>query len=71
MTEALSVDRELCDGYGNCIFVAPKLFGLDDENLVFLLKTAVEPDEREDALLAVAECPRRAIAMSERDGASV
>lgn len=61
MALRIEVDRELCDGYGNCVFVAPEVFDLDDDNRVRLLVTVVDESRREEVELAIAECPTRAI----------
>ena len=56
------IDRESCDGYGNCLFVAPEIFDLDDENKVILLAEDVTAENTELIDLAINECPTRAIA---------
>lgn len=55
------VDREVCDGYGNCLFVAPEVFDLDDDNKVILLTEDVTDENSELIDLAINECPMRAI----------
>jgi ferredoxin len=55
------VDRGACVGHASCIMIAPKVFDLDDEDLVVLLD-----DQPSDALAdhverAVRSCPRSAI----------
>jgi len=49
------VDRERCQGHNRCYALAPELFDVDD------LGNSLE----EKARLAVANCPERAISMSE------
>ena len=56
------IDRDSCDGYGNCLFVAPEIFDLDDENKVILLTEDVTDENSELIDLAINECPMRAIA---------
>ena len=56
------IDRESCDGYANCVFVAPEIFDLDDENKVILLTEDVTDENTELIDLAINECPMRAIA---------
>ena len=64
MTTKILTDRETCDGYGNCVFVAPGIFDLDDENLVVLLVDVVTDQNRESVDLAIGECPTRAISLT-------
>lgn len=64
MTERILIDRVACDGYGNCVFVAPEIFDLDDENIAILLVDSVTDDNRSAVELAIGECPMRAISVS-------
>ncbi|MEV4950235.1 ferredoxin [Streptomyces sp. NPDC053755] len=56
----ITVDRDLCDSHGQCVFAAPEVFSFDDDD--YLLYTA-EPGEdlRDSVLKAAAVCPVRAI----------
>jgi dienelactone hydrolase/ferredoxin len=54
------VDRSRCNGYATCVFVAPEVFDLDDENISHVIgevtaATRAQVDE------AVTGCPMRAI----------
>lgn len=55
----VTVDRDLCIGYAECMRLAPKAFAIDDEQLVVLL----DPDAADGAGLREAEqaCPSGAI----------
>jgi ferredoxin len=64
MSDKILIDRESCDGYGNCVFVAPEIFDLDDENLVVLLTDEVTDANRASVDLAIGECPMRAISIT-------
>ena len=64
MTERIHIDREACDGYGNCVFVAPEVFDLDDDNVAILLTESVDEENRAAVELAIGECPMRAISFS-------
>ncbi|MFM9368535.1 ferredoxin [Streptomyces sp. Da 82-17] len=60
----ITVDRELCDGLGQCALVAPEVFALDDDE-----RLTVAPDppaELADRVTAAARaCPVRAISVEE------
>lgn len=59
----LTVDTELCESYGNCVFEAEDYFELADEDdgVVQLLRTEVESGDVERVELAVASCPVSAL----------
>jgi AcrR family transcriptional regulator/ferredoxin len=60
------INPELCQGHGRCYDLAPALFGEDDEGYGQVLGDGVVPPERQDqARLAVANCPERAIDLVE------
>ena len=59
----LRIDSDNCTGHGRCYALAPDLFDADDAGYGWVKdKGKVVPDELEDqAKLAVANCPERAI----------
>ena len=58
----VEVDRGRCNGYGNCVLVAPEVFTFDDENNVSTAMTDAVPAEHVEATqLAVTDCPAQAI----------
>ncbi len=60
------VDQGKCAGHGRCYDIGPNVFGCDDDGYVDLLVTGELPDElREQARLAVLNCPENALALSE------
>jgi AcrR family transcriptional regulator/ferredoxin len=60
------INPELCQGHGRCYDLAPALFGEDDEGYGQVLGDGVVPPDRQDqARLAVANCPERAIELVE------
>jgi ferredoxin len=65
MARRIRVDRDICSGYGNCTFVAPDVFDIDDTNVVYLLTDVVDERNSDDVELAVTECPRQAIAIED------
>ncbi|WP_026197832.1 ferredoxin [Sciscionella marina] len=62
----LRVDRELCEGYGNCVFQAPDIFDLGDDNVVSLLKEDIAESDRVRVEEAVQSCPVAALLLEER-----
>jgi ferredoxin len=62
----IQIDSALCQGHGRCYDLAPELFGDDDEGFGKVLGDGtVPPGNEQQARLAVANCPERAIALIE------
>ena len=62
----LHIDSARCQGHGRCYDLAPDLFGDDEEGYGMVRGDGIVPADREhDARLAVANCPERAIELSE------
>ncbi|GAA0404416.1 ferredoxin [Streptomyces luteireticuli] len=62
------VDLNRCQGYAQCVFLAPKVFELHgDEALMYLPE--VPDDQREHVLRAATACPVRAVLVGEPAGA--
>ncbi|CAN5535127.1 ferredoxin [soil metagenome] len=62
----LSVDIDRCQGHARCLAFAPDVFDFDDEGYAFVPDDQAYRDELgEDVKLAVANCPERAIIVSE------
>jgi ferredoxin len=62
----VQINSQLCQGHGRCYDLAPGLFGDDDEGYGRVLGDGVvPPGEEQDARLAVANCPERAIELIE------
>ncbi|MFJ9347625.1 ferredoxin [Streptomyces sp. NPDC101237] len=58
------VDLTRCQGYAQCVFLAPQVFELHgDEGLLYA--TAVPDDQVERVRQAVAACPVQAILLGE------
>lgn len=54
----VKVVRSKCIGAASCVAIAPKVFGLDDKNLAYV----ISEDELDDVkLLAAQSCPTAAI----------
>jgi ferredoxin len=57
----LRIDRDGCNGYGNCVFAAPDVLDLNPEtNIVELVRAATDSD-RAALIEAAADCPVRAL----------
>jgi ferredoxin len=58
------VDLSRCQGYANCVAVAPGIFDLDEETgQAAVLVPEPPPELHEAALSAVAGCPVQAISV--------
>jgi ferredoxin len=66
MVKRLSVDLDLCEGYGNCVFEADDYCELEDGDAVTLLRTSVSDNDLERVQLAVASCPVSALLLEEQ-----
>jgi 3-phenylpropionate/trans-cinnamate dioxygenase ferredoxin reductase subunit len=58
----ITVNRDTCRGYGNCVLAASDIFELDDDGLVVLLKQDVDEQQRGAVERAVYDCPTDSIA---------
>lgn len=63
MTVRITVDREACQGYGQCVFEAEDLFHLDDTN-TSVAAVDVPETRRVDAERAADVCPMQAITVA-------
>jgi ferredoxin len=61
----LSVDLELCEGYGNCVFEAEDYCELESGDVVTLLQTSVPDSDAERVQLAVSSCPVSALLLED------
>lgn len=55
------VNREKCQGYGNCVVAEPGVFDLDDDGFVRLLVDEPPEEVRAQVKHAVRDCPARAL----------
>jgi ferredoxin len=62
VTVRITVDRDACQGYGQCCFEAPDLFHIDDTD-TSVPATDVSEDRRADAERAADVCPMQAISV--------
>ena len=67
-TVKVRINSQLCQGHGRCYDLAPSLFGDDDEGYGQVLGDGiVPPGDEQDARLAVANCPERAVELIEEN----
>ena len=67
MTYRVEIDRETCNGYGNCVLAAPDVFDLDPDTNVAFVQDGHPVDADDSAVEeAEADCPVRAIKLSKR-----
>ncbi|ANW16863.1 ferredoxin [Streptomyces clavuligerus] len=62
------VDLNRCQGYAQCVFLAPKVFELHGEEALMYL-TRVPEDQQDPVRRAVAACPVQAITVGGAAGA--
>lgn len=58
---SIEVDRDTCDGFGNCVAAAQDIFALDDDGLVVLTQPTVSADRADDVRRTAYDCPTEAI----------
>lgn len=63
------VDRDLCQGIGNCVAIAPGVFQLDKENKA--VATHIEDISQEKIREAAESCPLDAIILQDDDGEQI
>jgi ferredoxin len=56
----ISVDLDVCQNYGQCVFAAPEVFDLDD-NAELVYQGEAPESSRGEVGAAVAACPVQAI----------
>ncbi|MYU11092.1 ferredoxin [Streptomyces sp. SID8361] len=62
----VSVDPATCQGHARCLAFAPEVFDFDDEGYAFVPEDRSTYAELTDKVkLAIANCPERAISVSE------
>ena len=65
MTKKIEVDWGLCESNGVCMGIIPEVFQLEDDDTLTVLQEVVTPENEEQVLDAVRQCPRQAISISE------
>jgi ferredoxin len=62
----VTVDRDRCQGYANCLEAAPSAFTLDGHDIAVPLAPTFPSAMRAELEAAVRRCPAAAITLSER-----
>ncbi|MEO3861461.1 ferredoxin [Acrocarpospora sp. B8E8] len=62
----LTVDLELCEGYGNCVFEADDYCELTEDGVVRLVRPDVAAADLQRVELAVPSCPVSALQLESR-----
>ena len=60
-----AVDRDKCIGSGMCTTIAPRLFDMDDDGVLIVIKETPASHEQRSLLDAVACCPVNALSATE------
>lgn len=61
----VNVDRNSCQGYGNCVLAFPSAFDIDDEGLVVLKEPNVDEENLNALRRAAYDCPTDSISYQE------
>jgi ferredoxin len=61
----IRLDRSRCQGYGNCVLVAPELFDLDADGLAVVNHAYVGDEHLVAVRKAVYDCPTGSISFVE------
>jgi ferredoxin len=61
----IKVNRETCQGYGNCVIAFPGAFDIDDDGIVVLKRAHAEGGEEDQLHRAVYDCPTDSIAVDD------
>ena len=59
----VEVDFGLCESNGVCMGIIPKVFHLDEQDYLHILKDEVTPENEAEIREAVRQCPRQAISI--------
>ena len=62
----IKIDRQLCQGLGNCVAIAPLVFQLDEENKVIVVDASAEDENT--ITEAAMSCPYKAIIIEDDEG---
>jgi ferredoxin len=57
----IELDRDRCEGHGQCVSAAPRIFELDDDGELRVLEPEVIPQLAAEAQAGADVCPVRAL----------
>jgi ferredoxin len=60
----VELDRDRCEGHGQCEMMAPEIYRLDNDGELEILLSEVEPNQRLSAEAGVMACPVAALRLS-------
>ncbi|WP_374022306.1 ferredoxin [Mycobacterium sp. HNNTM2301] len=61
----LRIDLEACQGHSRCALAHPDIFDVDDDAKAFVRVDNIPPQWEDKVLMAIANCPERAISVDE------
>ena len=61
----IKVNRDTCQGHGNCVMAYPAAFDLDDDALVVLKRDSADNADSEALRKAAYNCPTQSITIAE------
>ena len=61
----IQIDVDACQGHSRCAMAYPEIFDVDDDAKAFVRLDDIPPEWKDDALMAIANCPERAISIDE------
>ena len=61
----IRIDVDACQGHNRCAMTYPEIFDVHDDVKAFVHVDQIPREWEERALLAIANCPERAISISE------
>jgi ferredoxin len=64
----IKVDEALCEFHGQCVFLAPELFRIEDDKLIY--EANADPSHRAKAEKAMKACPQLAISIEDDSDAA-
>lgn len=59
------IDADACQGHSRCALTYPEIFDVDDDAKAFVLVDDIPAEWEGKALVAIANCPERAISIHE------
>jgi ferredoxin len=65
----IDVDRTLCFGFGDCVDTAPEVFGLDEENVAYVIDA--DAADLDMIVEASQNCPVDAITICDEQGTQI
>ena len=61
------IDTDACQGHSRCALSYPEVFDVDDDAKAFVRVDSVPPEWKDRILMAIANCPERAISLEDTE----